>query len=200
MLREHEINKTNPFIRGYYTDTGICEVIIEESKRNADKFVQEFNRDFTVTRLENFGPMCTKFWVGELAKSLKQYKDEFEYAYKNLDFWTLRRDIKVNHFAPNQGADNWHCQNNGVIENSNKHLVYITFLNDVNDGGELEFFHQKLSVKPEVGLTLIWPADWTHTVRTVVSEKEDKYSLTGSLVFDTTKAFIDMGEQNANKS
>jgi hypothetical protein len=200
MLREHEINKTNPFIRGYYTDTGICEVIIEESKRNKDKFFQEPNRDFSVSRLESFDPMCTRYWVGELAKSIQQYKQEFEYSYKNLDFWTLRRDIKINHYAPGQSYANWHCENNGMIEYSNRHLVYMTYLNDVDDGGETEFFHQKLSIKPEVGLTLIWPADWTHTHRGIVSNTQEKYLLTGWLVFDNTKAFIDTGETDANKS
>ena len=31
----------------------------------------------------------------------------------------------------------------------------MTYLNDIKDGGETEFYYQKLKVKPEKGLTLI---------------------------------------------
>ena len=34
-----------------------------------------------------------------------------------------------------------------------------------NSGGETEFLHQNLRIHPEIGKTLIWPAQWTHTHR-----------------------------------
>jgi hypothetical protein len=55
----------------------------------------------------------------------------------------------------------------------------MTYLNDVHDAGGTEFFHQKLTVLPRKGLTLIWPADWTHTHRGIVSPTEEKYVITG---------------------
>ena len=55
----------------------------------------------------------------------------------------------------------------------------MTFLNDINDGGETEWFYQKIKVKPEKGLTLIWPTDWTYTHRGLVSKTETKYIITG---------------------
>jgi hypothetical protein len=39
----------------------------------------------------------------------------------------------------------------------------MTYLNDVTDGGETGFFYQDVKIKPQKGLTLIWPAIWTHT-------------------------------------
>jgi len=36
-----------------------------------------------------------------------------------------------------------------------------------------------LKVKPEKGLTLIWPADWTFTHRGIPSMSETKYIVTG---------------------
>ena len=59
----------------------------------------------------------------------------------------------------------------------------MTYLNDISDRGGTAFFHQKLEVQPEKGLTLIWPADWTHTHRGVVSMTEEKYIITGWCVF-----------------
>ena len=45
----------------------------------------------------------------------------------------------------------------------------MTYLNDVNDYGETEFYYQKLKIKPEKGKTVIWCADWTHTHRGISS-------------------------------
>ena len=58
-------------------------------------------------------------------------------------------------------------------------LVYMTYLNTVKKGGHTEFLYQKLKIKPEKGLTLIWPADFTHTHRGNVVEEGDKYIATG---------------------
>jgi len=55
----------------------------------------------------------------------------------------------------------------------------MTYLNTVEDGGETEFFHQQRSISPQKGLTVIWPADWTHTHRGVPSPTETKYIITG---------------------
>jgi len=55
----------------------------------------------------------------------------------------------------------------------------MTYLNDISDEGETEFLYQKIKVKPEKGLTLIWPTDWTHTHRGIPSQTETKYIATG---------------------
>jgi hypothetical protein len=61
----------------------------------------------------------------------------------------------------------------------------MTYLNDVNDGGETHFYHQELKVQPRKGLTLIWPADWTYTHRGIASPTEDKYIVTGWYSYHT---------------
>ena len=55
----------------------------------------------------------------------------------------------------------------------------MTYLNDIEDGGETEFLYQKIKVKPRKGLTLIWPVDWTHTHRGIVSPSQEKTIITG---------------------
>ena len=54
----------------------------------------------------------------------------------------------------------------------------MTYLNDVKNGGT-EFMYQKLKAPAKKGLTLIWPTDWTHTHRGVISKKQEKYIVTG---------------------
>jgi len=62
-------------------------------------------------------------------------------------------------------------------------LVWMTYLNDVPDGGETEFVHYGLKVKPEKGKTLIWPAEWTHAHRGCPVIKGPKYVITGWMHF-----------------
>ena len=55
----------------------------------------------------------------------------------------------------------------------------MTYLNDVTDAGGTEFYHQKVTVTPVKGLTLVWPADWTFTHRGVPSPTQEKRIMTG---------------------
>ena len=63
----------------------------------------------------------------------------------------------------------------------------MTYLNDQDDGGETEFLYYDISVKPKKGLTLIWPAEWSHTHRGNVVNT-DKYIVTGWIDFLPDKA------------
>ena len=59
----------------------------------------------------------------------------------------------------------------------------MTYLNDIEEGGETEFYYQKLKVKPRKGLTLIWPVDWTHIHKGHIAPNEEKMIITGWLSF-----------------
>ena len=54
----------------------------------------------------------------------------------------------------------------------------MTYLNSVEDGGT-EFKYQNLITPAKKGLTLIWPAQWTHTHRGQISGTKEKYIVTG---------------------
>tara|TARA_Y100000033_G_scaffold35213_1_gene33978 strand:- start:34 stop:612 length:579 start_codon:yes stop_codon:yes gene_type:complete len=65
----------------------------------------------------------------------------------------------------------------------NRFGVWSIYLNDT-DTGYTDFMHQKLSIKPETGKLVIWPAYFTHTHRANPDLKEDKYIITGWLETD----------------
>ena len=62
-------------------------------------------------------------------------------------------------------------------------LAWMTYLNDVDEGGETCFSHYGLNIKPRKGLTMIWPAEWTHAHKGNVLLGEPKYIITGWLTF-----------------
>ena len=82
------------------------------------------------------------------------------------------------------GFTTWHSEldvfNPKFLKTRNRFGVWMFYLNDT-DTGYTDFMHQKLSIKPEIGKLVIWPAYFTHTHRANPDLKEDKYIITGWL-------------------
>lgn len=119
----------------------------------------------------------------ELNKVIKEYTLLFPKSVHSAA-WGIREFSNIQYYPPGGGYFDWHSERlsaSGHIGARN--LVFMTYLNDVVDGGETEFYHQEIKVKPEKGLTLIWPADWTHYHRGVTSPTQEKYIVTGWLSF-----------------
>ena len=59
----------------------------------------------------------------------------------------------------------------------------MTYLNTLDNAGT-EFYHQKIITPCQKGLTIIWPAHWTHTHKGVTNYVSDKYIITGWYSFN----------------
>ena len=186
-MREHKINSQNPFIRGYYTDTKLCDDIINESEANLDRF-QTGIKEYKNSELAHFTPDLMHRYIGELGSALTEYKKEFAPTLDlHLAAWGLFPQVKIQRYDAGKYYKGWHCEQNGFKHIINRHLVYLTYLNDIEEGGGTEFLYQKIQIKPEKGLTLIWPAEWTHMHQGMPCEKEVKYIVTGWFVYDKSE-------------
>jgi len=77
----------------------------------------------------------------------------------------------------------WHVDS-GSHSFADRQLVAIWYLNDVEGpGGNTEFKHQAISVKPETGKLLLFPPFWTHEHRGVKLEHGVKYIATTWVLF-----------------
>lgn len=124
---------------------------------------------------------------------LKEYRDHLqgcvdlyiaEYPWSNgYSAFDPEFPIMLQHYPPGGGFKIWHTERVSRGVDSARHLVFMTYLNTVALGGGTEFFHQKLTVRAEEGVTVIWPADWTHTHRGIVAPREEKFIVTGWLSF-----------------
>ena len=74
-----------------------------------------------------------------------------------------------------------------TISNSHRVLAWMTYLNNVDDGGNTFFENYDLKIKPEQGKTLIWPAEWTHAHSGEILESGVKYIITGWMNFPYTR-------------
>lgn len=62
-------------------------------------------------------------------------------------------------------------------------LVFMYYLNDVNEGGETEFIYQQVKLKPTAGNLVLFPAGFTHTHKGCVPVSCNKYILTSWVLF-----------------
>jgi len=79
---------------------------------------------------------------------------------------------------PTQGYHVWHYENGGY-NNIARHVAWMIYLNDVEDGGETEFLYQRKRIKPVRNRAVIWPGSYTHLHRGNPPLSGTKYILTG---------------------
>jgi hypothetical protein len=195
-MREHSVNELNNFIGGWYLDdTTICDRLIEyhrtsNNKNRGTMYNQcgdgvhvDTNHKDSVDVVLNDQTLSYQYYFDSLLPVTNMYKKEYTYC-NETSVWDITENVNIQHYMPNGGIKVWHTERlSGTEPYSKRHLVFMTYLNDVTDGGETEFYYQKLKIKPEKGLTLIWGADWTFTHRGVVSPSQEKYIVTGWFSF-----------------
>ena len=85
------------------------------------------------------------------------------------------------------GYPHWHSEvypELGENEALHRVLLYMYYLNDIEDGGETEFFYQQRAIEPRAGRMVIAPAYFTHTHRGNVPRSTDKYILTSWVLYN----------------
>ena len=115
---------------------------------------------------------------------LQQIISLYEKRYPEVHYLYRRYGMvdpcQIQYYKPEEGFYTWHCER--TSRNTNRCLVFMTYLNNVKDGGT-DFKYQKLTTPAKKGLTLMWPTDFTHTHRGQISKKHEKYIITGWLGF-----------------
>jgi hypothetical protein len=191
-MKEYFIESENQsFISGWFIDQKICDDVIDfcntdnyfpvkpglistnggevdtSVKHSFDKVVSPYTKD---ERLVNY--------FNSLSEVIKFYREK--YVFCNMtQSWSVVEHVNIQYYPPNGGYKVFHFERNGQLSSMNRHLTFMTYLNDVYDSGETEFYYQNLRVKPQKGLTLVWPVDWTHTHRGIPSPTEEKIIITG---------------------
>ena len=90
----------------------------------------------------------------------------------------LEGGFNMQRFDPGKGFFTYHCET-GADSNSYRQIVWMIYLNDIEEKGGTLFKYQNMRIAPEAGKMLIWPAGWTHFHKSEVAPKETKYIITG---------------------
>ena len=102
-----------------------------------------------------------------------------EFAAKlEIGCFNLQRYQKGQHFQKVHTA-------RSSLDTLHRLFAWMTYLNDVDqeDGGSTLFTHYDLAIQPRKGLTLIWPAEWTHAHKGNVLKAGSKFIITGWMNF-----------------
>lgn len=163
-----------------YFESGIPQLmhgsVYSDGVENIDK-----NKKSTIELQYDFIPEhLKKMYLQQLDKSIDQYIK----AYPEVDSLAYfgPGEFQVQKYGPNDGFPTWHWERGKNSRTYYRCLVFTTYLNDVDDGGETEFKYQDIKIKPKKGKTVIFPADWTHTHRGNIVKSGNKYIITGWLV------------------
>jgi len=195
-MKAHSVNDLDNFIGGWYIDPKICDDLIKYYKKNPDKYdgfvgdhgdptqvsflnlVDKKTKESTEVQLDKDSKLG-KTYLDALQEVLVQYMKKYPYSNSYCRF-TIKQSVQIQHYKRKQGFYEYHTERTSAKNEHGaaRHLVFMTYLNDVDNGGT-EFFHQKLITPAEKGLTLIWPVDWTFTHRGVISPDKEKYIITG---------------------
>ena len=183
MIKEYDLDY-NSFVGGWYIPEKVCDELIDfyNSRENSwkdglheiKKCTEIFIEPSEFNVLNNYLPL--------LSSIMDEYKLRYPLS-NHVTPFGIRQNIKIQHYKPGEGFYGWHCENHGSGENGKRHLVFMTYLNTLDNAGT-EFYHQKITTPCEKGLTIIWPAGWTHTHRGVVNNNSDKYIITGWYSFN----------------
>ena len=174
------------FIGGWFIDEKICDDLVKFFNNTDQKVPGEVcyfgesvvKKDKKDSIETGFDPEANvKEWSNykiELQKVLNLYLKKYPDA-NNVANFRILEGANLQHYKPNGGYYSWHAERQGI---STRHLVFMTYLNDVDDGGT-EFKYQKIITPAKKGLTLIWPTDWPFTHRGQISKTKEKYIITG---------------------
>ena len=183
------------FLQGYYINPKVCDPLVEFFLANPNRYPGRFggkkidkkkkdSTDLSISHREEQHPSVQNY-IYELSIACKLYIEKYHWSSDSQCAWSINEGLKIQEYLPNQGYRVWHTERQGPVgRNLFRHLVFMTYLNDVLDKGETEWYHQNLKVQPKKGLTVIWPADWTFVHRGIPSETETKYIATGWYSYD----------------
>jgi len=102
--------------------------------------------------------------------------------------------INVQKYQANEGGyPHWHSETfpqDARCEALHRVLFWLYYLNDVDVGGETEFFYQQRSVTPRTGRLVFAPAGFTHTHRGNVPRSGDKYVVASWVMFQRAESLF----------
>lgn len=126
-------------------------------------------------------PALKEFFYGQVEQYLGRYNADVA-----LDIPVPRSrllaPLRIKRYLPHAG-DQFQLHFDSIGEVANRYLVFLWYLNDVEEGGETEFARLGIKVPPRAGRLLMFPPYWMyqHVGRPPISG--EKYILSTYMLF-----------------
>ena len=189
------IQSLNPnFIGSWQIDSSLCDDIVTYFENNKLKQTQGGTSEGIDLNIKDRQDIAInpKDLKDPKNKILRRYFQNLFDCYKDYNLqWPFLASIvnnleigsfNIGKYKPGQHFQKIHCERTS-LNTLHRLFAFMTYLNDVDEGGSTYFTHYGLDIKPKKGLTLLWPAEWTHAHKGNVLKSGLKYIITGWLTF-----------------
>lgn len=182
------------FIGSWIIESSLCDEIVfyfEKTKNKQTKGITTTGLNIKVKDRTDISVLPNELKLPE-NEILKKYFEKLFECYKDyLTQWPFLKSFgsKLNIGSFNLGRYNSgqhfqkvHCERTS-LDTLHRSFAFMTYLNDVEEGGSTYFDNYDLEIIPKKGLSILWPADWTHTHKGNLVKKGSKYIITGWLEY-----------------
>lgn len=176
-----EVPHTSPsFVMAYQIDESLCDKITEnfEDVRKLTNYdeMRGYHR-LSDSRLDSD---IREDYMEAITSAFKAYIEVYEWSNIMTTEWSFFPPFNIQRYDVGDAYNPTHVESGGPVKGKiQRKLAFTTYLNDIEEGGETEFVLQGIKVKPKKGLTIIWPAGWTHPHHGIPAPNEVKYIATG---------------------
>ena len=121
-----------------------------------------------------------KTYINNVVNCFNDYKEQWPFlnTIKGMEIGTFN----LQKYSPGGHFSAVHTER-GSSSTMHRVLAFMTYLNDVEEGGETAFHYYDINVQPKKGKTIIWPAEWTHAHSGGLVKQGCKYIVTGWIQF-----------------
>lgn len=183
-------------IGGWYIPENVCDNLVQYFKDNSQNHesilrYNEYDLDgFTrltkkIVRTKRtdlkIHPKNIDSYISDyrmwLQRCLMKYIEKYPMV-NNVKEFNIFHNYVLQYYKPGEGYFVDHFENDHRDTNLNRILVFMTYLNDVPDGGT-NFKYQRFTTPAIKGLTVMWPAYFTHVHSGQITKEHEKYIITG---------------------
>ncbi len=196
-LKEYSFPKES-FISGWFIPEHICDGVLQHFYNNkhlsfkgrvgdyespgGSRVQSDYKDSLDLNILWNAEEGYLKAYTVYVNACLHNYINNYKFVNQNFHF--SLNNYNLQYYPIGGGFKKWHFERTTPSGLSGTRvLVFMTYLNDVEDGGT-EFYYQGVKTPAKKGLTIIWPSDFTHTHRGIISHTKEKYIATGWFNYD----------------
>ena len=172
------------FIEEYTMDKKICDNFIEYFKKNTEYKSKGSSSEEGVVDINVKDSTDVNFFNSSTDKNIINFFKELS---KYINFYIKKYNIKeqvrtqlcnnIQYYKPKQGYPFLHYERGKIFPT--RQLVYMLYCNTVTDKGGTEFPYQNTILFAVKGKLVIWPAEFTHPHRGIISDTQEKYIVTG---------------------
>ena len=138
-----------------------------------------------------------KQYVNELYKCFLDYQNQWPFLksmIKDIDIG----EFNIGEYSPGDHFAKLHSERTSLAT-LHRVFAWMTYLNDVEDGGGTSFPTQELEFDARCGDMVIWPAYWTHPHHGIVSPTQTKYIASGWFIFKKKDNYNNIGNKLTTK-